>query len=413
MTLSILIISLVILILFSAFLSGTETAFFSLSPFTIRSYKSSKSYKKRLIAKILENPRKLLVTLLMLNVLANILVQNTVSSIFGELSGWLLKVGVPLVLTLLFGEVIPKSLALSNNIRISNWVAKPVHFLEKITGPFRSFLVKVCNYISRIIFFFLKKEKRISSHELELILKTSRAKGVLQSDETFLAEGYLDLQSATVKELMRPKDEILYFNINDSTDNLIHLLTDEQCTRVPVCDGDIDQVIGVISTRRLFFYQEGIKEAGDLKKILRKPLFVPESMNGWSLLQMLRKKNESIAMVVDEYGSINGLVTQEDLFESIVGEINDLRDKKSRYTRSSEDVIIASGKMEIGDFEEIFKVELKNPNNLVTIGGWLTEQLGDIPKTGTKYLTDIFLFYVLAADPNRVRRIYIRKIKKV
>ena len=155
MTLSILIISLVTLILFSAFLSGTETAFFSLSPFTIRSFKSSKSYKKRLVAKILENPRKLLVTLLMLNVLANILVQNTVSSIFGELSGWLLKVGVPLVLTLLFGEVIPKSLALSNNIRVSNWVVKPVHFLEKITGPFRSFLVKLCNYISRIIFFFV------------------------------------------------------------------------------------------------------------------------------------------------------------------------------------------------------------------------------------------------------------------
>jgi len=412
MILSILVFSLVFLILFSAFLSGTETAFFSLSPFTIRSFKSSKSYKKRLIAKILKNPRKLLVTLLMLNVLANILVQNTVSSIFGELSGWLLKVGVPLVLTLLFGEVIPKSLALTNNIRISQLVAKPVHFLEKVTGPFRSFMVKLCNYVSRIIFFFLKKEGKVSPHELELILKTSRAKGILQSDETFLAEGYLDLQSALVKELMRPKDEILYFNINDSIDHLVHLLIDEQCTRIPVCDGALDKVIGVISTRRLFFYQEGIKDVDDLKKILRKPLFVPESMNGWALLQMLRKKNESIAMVVDEYGSINGLVTQEDLFESIVGEINDLRDKNSRYTRSSEDVIIASGKMEISDFEEIFKVDLINPNNLVTIGGWLTEQLGDIPKTGTKHLTDLFLFYVLAADPNRVRRIYIRKIKK-
>jgi len=411
MILIFLIFFLVLLILFSAFLSGSETSFFSLSLFTIRSLKESKNSRKRLIAKVLESPRKLLVTLLMLNVLANILVQNTVSSIFGELSGWLLKVGVPLVLTLIFGEVIPKSIALTNNIKIAYWVIKPIHFLEKITGPFRNFLVKLCNYISRFFFFFLQKEKKISPHELELILKASKDKGVLQSDETSLAEGYLDLQEALVKELMRPRDEILFYDLSDPIDKLVYLLVDEQCTRVPVCEGSLDQVIGVISTRRLFFYQDSIKNPQDLKKVLKKPLFVPETMNGWSLLQMLRKKNESIALVVDEYGSINGLVTQEDLFESIVGEIRDLRDKKSRFTRSKEDVIIASGKMEISDFEEVFKIKLENPNNLVTVGGWLTEQLGDIPKTGTKYVNEKFLFYVLSADPNRVRRIYIRKIK--
>jgi magnesium and cobalt exporter, CNNM family len=411
MTLAILIFILILLILFSAFLSGTETSFFSLPLFTVRSFKSSNDYRKRLIANILKSPRQLLVTLLMLNILANILVQNTVSSIFGEFSGWLLKVGIPLVLTLIFGEVIPKSIALNNNLKISYLVVRFVRFLEKITGPFRNVLVKLCNYISRILFFFLKKEKKISPHELELILKTSKAKGVLHSDETYLAKGYLDLQEALVKELMRPKDEILFYNIDDPIEKLIHLLVEEQCTRVPVCEGSLDRVVGVISTRRLFFYRDNIKNNQDLKKILRKPLFVPESMNGWSLLQVLRSKNESIAMVVDEYGSINGLVTQEDLFESIVGEISDLRDKKARFTRSSEDVIIASGKMEISDFEELFNIELKNPNNLVTIGGWLIEQLEDIPKAGTKYITDKFLFYVLAADPSRVRRVYIRKIK--
>lgn len=412
MSLSILIFILIILILFSAFLSGAETAFFSLPVFTVKTYKSTREYRKRLIAKILKSPRQLLVTLLMLNVLANILVQNTVSSLFGEFSGWGVKVGIPLALTLVFGEVIPKSLALANNTKIAYRVCKIIHWLEIITGPFRNSLVKLTSYISRFLFFFLRKEKKITKQELELVLQTSKAKGVIFQDESELAEGYLDLQEASVKEVMRPREEILYFNVEDSCEKLINLLVDQQCTRVPVCDKNLDNVFGFISTRRFFFYQDSIQSGEDLYKILKKPIYVPESMNAWALLQQLRDKAESIALVVDEYGSISGLVTQEDLFESIVGEIKDLRDEKSLFTRSSEDVIIASGKMELSDFENVFSISLENPHNLVTIGGWLTQQLGDIPKTGTKFVTEDFLFYVLSADPNRVRRMYIRRRKK-
>ena len=117
--------------------------------------------------------------------------------------------------------------------------------------------------------------------------------------------------------------------------------------------------------------------------------------------------------MVDEYGSISGLITQEDLIEKVVGEIADFRDAKSLYTRSGENVIIASGKLELSQFAEIFGIELFSKENVVTLGGWLIEQLGTIPQTGTKYATDQFLFYVLAADPNRIRRIYVRKLEPV
>lgn len=129
------------------------------------------------------------------------------------------------------------------------------------------------------------------------------------------------------------------------------------------------------------------------------------------MLSNLREAGESLAIVVDEYGAISGLISQEDLIETVVGEISDRRDPKSSlFTRSSEDVIIASGKLELSTFREIFGIPLKSHENTVTLSGWLIEQLGDIPTPGTKYANDQFLFYVLAADPNRIRRIYVRKL---
>jgi len=117
-------------------------------------------------------------------------------------------------------------------------------------------------------------------------------------------------------------------------------------------------------------------------------------------------------MVVDEYGSISGLVTQEDLIEAVVGEIADRRDVKQCYTSAGKDAIIASGKLELTEFEEIFGIHLQSSGNMVTINGWLIEKIGTLPKTGHKLTEEGFFFHILATDPNRIRRIYIRKLKK-
>jgi CBS domain containing-hemolysin-like protein len=127
-------------------------------------------------------------------------------------------------------------------------------------------------------------------------------------------------------------------------------------------------------------------------------------MKAWDLLE----KRTPIAIVLDEYGSISGLITQEDLVETVVGEIKDRRDTTS-YTRSSKDVIIASGRLELAEFKDIFGISLKS-QEVVTLGGWLTEQLGDIPKVGMKFSTSEFFFYILAAEPHRIDRIYVRKL---
>ncbi len=406
----VLILLLILLILISGFLSGSETSLFSLSPLTIKSYKNSHNPRLGLIAKLMERPRDVLVTILILNILANILVQNTVSSLFEGFPGWGLKVGLPLALTLIFGEVLPKSVALPNNTRIAYRIAPIINWMARLLRPIREPLTKATSLISRALFFFLSEEKEISADELRHVLKTSEESGVLLPQECDLISGGLDLQNSLVKERMRPREEILSYDIQEPLSQLTHLFVDLETTRVPVYDGNLENLLGILTTRRYFFHKDQIEKPADLIPILKKPYYVPEATKAWTLMRNLRDRGESLAIVVDEYGSISGLITQEDLVEAVVGEISDRRDTKSLYTRSGEDVIIASGKLELSEFKEIFGVPLKSEENIVTLGGWLIEQLGDIPATGTKYATDDFLFYVLAAEPNRVRRIYVRRL---
>lgn len=409
--LSILIISLVILTFLSGYFSASEMSLFSLSSMQIKAYRFSHDSRKRLIAKLLLQPRDLIVTIFMINTLINILLQNVASHMFGEGANWGLKVGVPLILMLLFGEIIPKYIGIQNNISLSYFVAPIINFLQNLLSPLRKFIIAVTVPISRVMFFFLKKEQSISTEELQHVLKKSEEHGVLSPDEAELVWGVLNLQDATVKELMRPREDILFYDINEPLSKLIYLFVDQQCTRLPVCDKELEEVKGIITAKQYFLQKDLLRTPEDLQSILTKPFFVPEATLAPILLRRLDEQKQELAIVVDEYGSISGLITYEDLVEVVVGKISDLRDQKNLYTRSGKDEIIASGKLELSEFNEIFNANVESPNNMVTIGGWLTEQIGDIPKIGMQIESNNFLFQVLAADPNRVRRLYIRKLK--
>ncbi len=376
----------------------------------VKAFKGAPDKNKQLAAHLLSSPRDLLITIIMLNVIVNILIQNMTSSIFGDFSGWVLNVGVPLALTVVFGEVIPKSIGLANNVAIAHRAAPALHLAQKILFPLRHALNGITTYLSRVIFFFLKKEEEISIDELQHALKASCSYGILNEDEAELVRGYLNLQESQVKELLRPREEVIFFDLEEPLAKLIHLFVDQECSRIPVCKENLDNVIGMITSQVFFLHREKISSAMDVIPFLKKPLFVPESISANILLRQMYDREESIAMVVDEYGSISGLIALEDLVETVVGEIADARDEKSRYTRSGNDVMIASGKMELSEFEEIFGVALPSQNQMVTLGGWLSEQMNDIPKSGAKYEAHGFLFHVLAADAKRVRRVYVRRL---
>lgn len=407
---AILILLFIIFALCSAFSSGSETALFSLSPSTVRTFESSRKKRLRLVAHLLSNPRELLVTILMLNTFVNLFVQNIAANLFGEGSSWLLKVGVPLIVTLIFGEILPKSIAISNNDKIAPKVAPTVALLRNTLGPLRFILTRFTSLIVQITFFFLKRSPDLTQNEMENLLKTSEKHGVLNNEESDLIKGCLHLQKATVKELMQPRGDVLFYDLEDPLSKLSHFFVDKGCSKVPVCHESLEKIEGILTAYPFFIHREKVRTSHDLYPLLKKPFFIPETTLARILLEEFKEKGEDIAIVVDEYGSTTGIITSEDLVEVVVGEISDRRDEKQQYTQSGKDVIIASGKLELNEFEAIFDLSLDSVNKMVTLGGWLTEQLGSIPQAGTKHITDNFLFQILAADPKRIRRVYVRRL---
>ncbi len=324
-------------------MSATETSLFSLSSLTVKNYHYSADNRKKLIYHLLLNPRELLVTMMMLNIFANIVVQNIVSSLFGEDASWYLQVGVPLLLTLVFGEIIPKSLALPNNEKIAYKVAPSIAHASRVLGPVRRVLTKITGLISRFLFFFLRSEEEINQEELEEALKGCKSSGVLSKEEFTLMEGYLHLRNAQVKELMKHREDIIFYDISEPTGKLPSLFLEKRYTRLPVCDKDLENLLGILSFRPFFAKGGQIESKEMVQKMLTPPMYVPESLNAWTLLHDLREKKEDLAIVIDEYGSISGLITQEDLIESVIGKIVHKREDKPKFTRSGDDVIIASG----------------------------------------------------------------------
>jgi putative hemolysin len=403
-----------LLILFtiaSSFFSLAFIALFSLSATEVKLYAQDEDPSKRQVWKLLSKPRDLLVTLLFYDITANILIQNMAANLFGSSASWYLIVGVPLALTLIIGEIMPKTLALPFNTFLAYRIAPIVIVLHKILGPIRLMITKLTTHLAGILFFFLKKDKEISHEELRVLLRSSETYGILSREEAKLVDGYLSLTDITVKERMRPRHEIIYFDLEEPLSKLAYLFSEKQCSRVPVCHDGLQNILGILSATRFFLNSNAIQESKDIVPFLKKPYYVPETIFARTLLHHFFHRKEEMGIVVDEYSSITGLITQEDLFEIVVGEIVDQRDEKVRYTPAGQDVIIASGKLDLSEFEELFNVQLPSENNMVTLGGWLTEQIGDIPKSGTKYIWKGFLFQVLAADPNRVRRVYVRRLK--
>jgi CBS domain containing-hemolysin-like protein len=405
------ILLLILLLSISALLSASETALFSLSQPALKKMQGERHMRWRLVAKLMQRPRDLLVTLLLLNVCANLLVQNTVSSLFGMSSSWLLKVGLPLILTLFFGEILPKSWALFHNRAIAYRMAPSLSRLSRWIRGIRDPLTWITSRISRCLFFYLSEEQEISMAELSHVLHAFRGQQTLSDEERQLIGGLIDLKRLSLKELMRPREEILAYEIEGPIDHLVQLFSIEKVAKVPVCQGSLDKVIGILGVETFFTHQSQIQRGQDLLPWIKAPLYVPETTRGWALLNSFKEQGEELALVIDEYGALSGLITQEDLIEKVVGEIQDGRDNSSLYRRASDRSIIANGKLEISEFEHIFQTSLTTHEHYVTVGGWLIEQLEDIPQTGTRYLYPPFLFYVLDAQPNRVRQVYVRKLE--
>lgn len=398
-------------LLFSSALSASETSLFSLSRNRVKRFRNSKKSSEKKLVYLLDDPIRLLVVILIANVLMNILVQNVFASLFDEQPSFLISAGVPLLLTLIFGEIIPKSIAFRNKERVAKLLSFFLFSIAYVLKPIAIVFLFFSRNLSKALFFYLKKPAALTIGDMKQALHAYKESGQLEREEAKIIRGYLNLEEDRVKELMRPKGDIIFFDLANQEKGLAEIFVQKGCTRVIVCQGGLENVLGTISAHRFFIHQHKLTNLLDIIPLLDKVRFVSEAMRSKALLAEFYAYQEELVLVVDEYGVISGLITFEDIVESVIGEVSDARDSTNHYTKASSDIIITSGKFELVEFERIFEVHLESPGHMATIGGFLIEQAGDIPKVGYKVETQGFLFHVLAADNNRVRRVYIKRLK--
>ncbi|MDB6082055.1 MAG: hypothetical protein JWO53_1327 [Chlamydiia bacterium] len=412
MIICLLIALILLLTLSSAFCSLSEVAFFSLPSSRVKAYRHQLDPRKRQVAKLLKESKSLLVTIFLLNTVVNILVQNITSDLFEPIQGgWILKVGVPLVLILVCGELLPKYLGLLYNEQIALFSAPFYDWFQKISAPLRLAITYVTNFFSRIFFFYLKVEKPLSEEELAHILATSEGRGLLHQEETLLLKGYISLEEKQAIDIMTPRGALAIYDVELPLTKLTFLFTEKKLTAVPVCKGSLDTFLGMLSVKDFLIHRSSIHEPEDLIRFLRKPLFMPEATSLKLLLTQFERLKAKIALIIDEYGAISGAITKDDLMEMLSKPVTS-QSETLEYTKVSQDTIIAQGTMPIKEVSSLFHEKLESGYHQVTIGGFLTERLGMIPKNGVIYQEGNLFFRILSSTPTHIRKVYIQQKKE-
>lgn len=402
------IIAIIILALASAFCSSSEVAFFSLSSSRIRSFRLSHNTRKRQVARILTQAKSLLVTVFMFNTIVNVLLQNASSDLF-EQGGWLLKVGLPLVIILIIGELIPKYFGLLHNEAIALSSAPFIEILQWISTPFRLVVTKISDLLSRLLFFFLKADQPPSREELQHILQSSEGKGVLHRDEAELILGVLALEDKQIKQVMEPRGRMPFYNIKEPLSKLIYLFSEENLLEICVVEQE-DQVLGTVSSKTFFVKKNELENGKDLLPWLQKPLFIPETSSAKLALEQLKRQKTSIALVIDEYGTTVGLISEQDIIDEIIK--TKRAPEEEEFSRVSKEAIIANGTLPLSQVKELFGISLTSSYHVITIGGWLAERLDKIPQSGEIWREKELFFRVLSADTTHVRKVYIQYEKR-
>lgn len=404
-----LVCAILFFVFCSSFISLAQIALFSLPSSLISHYKRSKHKQHRVVAALLSHPHHLLITLIFLDIGFNIGIQNCFAILVGDTSSSLLTVGLPLVITLILCEILPKTIALPFNTQISSFVAPIITTFTKLFKPLLHWAILTINYLVQKIL-RNKTSDMIQLQELKEVLQSCKDFGVVSQEESRLLYGYLSLSDCTMKERMQPRQNILFYDIQTPIEHLYSLFSVQHCSRVPVCDGDLQNLLGICTAKTLILQKQILRDSSELLPLLEKPYYIPSTVSAKMALCHLTAEEKSLGIIIDEYGSIQGLITLEDLFEIVSGDISDQRTEPVLYTKSGENIIIASGLLELSDLSEIFGVDFPTYNNSATLGGWLIEQLGSIPVAGTKLSWNHFSFQVLDAAPNYIRRVYVRRI---
>ncbi len=396
----------------SALVSGAEIAFFSLSQKDIDETVQENASKGKIIADLLEKPKKLLATLLVANNFINIGVVILFSfvgkGIFSEITSpvlkFILEVIVVTFLILLFGEVLPKVYASRNNIKFAKQIAYPIAILDKILSPvslpMRSATIFLHNKLG-------KQKTNFSVDQLSQALELTDSEET-SSDEQKILEGIVTFGNTDTKQVMSPRIDIFALEIEESFSVICPKIIEKGFSRIPVYRDNIDQIEGVLFVKDLLPHIN--TNDFDWKPLIREPFFVPENKKLDNLLKDFQNMKSHLAIVVDEYGGTSGLVSLEDVIEEIVGDISDeFDDENINFSKIDDKNYLFEGKINLKDFyrivdvdEELFEIK---KGEAETLAGFILEILGNFPKKDQKITFENCLFTIETVDKKRIRQI--------
>ena len=390
---------LVILILLNAFFAATEIAFISLNDAKIEKQAKEGNKKAKQIEKMIKSPSKFLATIQIGITLAGFLSSAFASDAFADQLAPVLNTWMPFInlgvwksisiilitiilsfFTLVFGELVPKRLAMKNYEKISFATIGIIRAISIVTSPFVKFLTVVTNAVSRVFGVSENEEETVTEEEIKMMVDQGEEKGTIQEEERELINNVFEFNDITVSEIMRHRKDIFAVDINISTEELLQELSQEEYrySRIPVYDETIDEIKGILYVKDVL--KNINKKSFKVKHVVKEAYFVSQNRLINEVFKELQKNKVQIAIVIDEYGGTAGLVTMEDILEELVGDIFDEYDEiEEEYHKIDENTYLLSGSMTIYDVNKLLDAKIPE-GDYDTISGFLQEKLGRIPE---------------------------------
>lgn len=431
---------LIVLLLASALISGSEIAFFSLNSNDTTNLNEENSKQSKLILQLLEKPGKLLATILISNNLVNIgivilstfvLDQFFSQSLYEQLGQWfvdnittyfeikeiagffnlLINVVAVTFLLVLFGEVAPKIYANFNNVNFAKFMSRPLYFLNKVFGPISNILVNWTNILEKR--FGDKSQKKSIKEDIDQAIELTINNEPYQENEADILRGILNFSDLMVRQIMCPRTDVVGFEINGTYPELIQIIKESGYSRIPIFEDDFDNVIGILYIKDLISHLEE-NETFNWTPLIRKDLlYVPELKKVNELLKEFQQKRMHMAIVVDEYGGSSGIVTLEDVMEEIVGEIRDEfdEDEDVEYVKIDDSNYIFDAKTNLQDAARITELDVSvfedSRGDADTLAGLMLEILGFIPKVDREIQVNNIKLKVVSVNKKRIEKISI------
>ena len=312
-------------------------------------------------------------------------------------------------LSLIVGELVPKRLALNNPEKIALAIAIPMRLMERITAPIVFLLSLSTDLLLKLMGGTVaSNEPQITEEEIKVLMRQGTAEGTFDAAEQDMIERVFSLGDEPVSALITPRLDIVWLDLNDAIDVNRQKMTESRHSRYPVCQESLDNVLGIIHVKDLLAQDN---QAIDLTSVLRQPLFLAESTHALKVLELLKKTGNQVALVVNEYGVTQGLVTLNDVVEVIIGDIPFEDEEQEQEAIQREDGSwLMDGRLSINDFKELLDIEElpgEERDNYQTLGGFVITQLGHIPKSSNHFEWDGFRLEVMDMDGNRVDKVLV------